>query len=122
MKATKKENILSALIVIIAGGLLYYVNFYKPKNSIELYQEMHFVDNFEEMRGLMLDGFEDNFTEEEFNYIRANPVNRIGQFTLIEYNDKSYVVMTSPGTKRLKILAVEELPVDIREFFSELPR
>jgi len=30
--------------------------------------------------------------------------------------------MTSPGTERLKVLAVEELPEDIRKFFLGLSR
>lgn len=30
--------------------------------------------------------------------------------------------MTSPGTERLKVLAVEALPEDMREFFTDLAR
>lgn len=38
----------------------------------------------------------------------------------MEFDETSYVIMTSPGTERLKILAVEALPEDVREFFLEL--
>lgn len=46
--------------------------------------------------------------------------NRVSQFTLFEYDDKTIVIMTSPGTERLKVLTVEEMPIDIRNYFLEL--
>lgn len=106
--------------LIIVGGAVYYVLFFTPKNSLELYQEIHFADSFEDVQSLILDGYEDNFTEENFAYIQSNTANRVGQFTLFEFNEKSYVIMTFPGTGRLKILAVEELPEDVRELFLKL--
>jgi len=101
---------------------LYYVYFFTPKNSLELYQELHFADDFEEVQKLILDGYEDNFTKGDFDYIQDKSADRIAQFTLFEYKEKSYVIMTSPGTERLKVLAVEELPEDIRKFFLGLSR
>lgn len=57
-----------------------------------------FYRHFEGVEKLILDGYEDNFTEEDLDYIQENSADRIGQFTLIEYKEKSYVIMTSPGT------------------------
>ncbi|MBS3678841.1 hypothetical protein KGF86_01295 [Ornithinibacillus massiliensis] len=105
---------------IIVGGSVFHVLFFTPKNSLEMYQELHFADSFEDVQSLILDGYENNFTEEDFTYIQANTANRVGQFTLMEFGETSYVIMTSPGTERLKILAVEALPEDVREFFLEL--
>lgn len=124
MGVTNKKTLINWIVflvsvLILAGGLLYFVYFFTPKNSLELHQELHFADSFKEVQKLVLKGYEDNFTEEDFDYIQNNSADRISQFTLIEYNEKSYVVMTSPGTKRLNILAVEELPNDIRNFFLE---
>ncbi|WP_404458286.1 hypothetical protein [Oceanobacillus kapialis] len=109
-----------ALVLIIVGGSLYYVHFFTPKDSVELYQELTFADSFEEVQQHMLDGYEDNFSEDDFNYIQNNSADCVGQFTIVDYNDKSYLVMTTPGTERLKILAIEELPEEMRAFFSEL--
>lgn len=109
-----------ALVLIIVGGSLYYVHFFTPKDSLELYQEFTYADDFEEVKKYVLDGYEDNISEEDFNYIQNNSANWIGQFTIFDYEDKSYLVMTSPGTERLKILAVEELPEEMRMFFFGL--
>jgi len=122
-KMTLKEWItFLILVVVILGGTTYYVVFYTPKNSIELYQAIAFADDFEEVKKLMLEGYEDNFKEEDFEFIKRldTSPNSIGQFTLFEYDERIFVIMTSPGTKRLKVLAVDELPKDIRNYFLQL--
>ncbi|MEH7125972.1 hypothetical protein V7127_22435 [Bacillus sp. JJ1773] len=120
-KRTLKDWIIYLVIIlIIAGGLFYHGYFFKPKNSLELYQELTFSDSFKEVQKLFLDGYERNFSREDFNYIQENTANSVGQFTLFEFNEKSYVIMTSRGTAKLKIHSVEELPEDIRKFFMEL--
>lgn len=67
----------------------------------------------------MLDGYDGNFSEEDFDFINdiETSARSLGQFTLIEYNDRSYIISTSPGTDRLKVLKVEELPEEIRDYF-----
>lgn len=117
---TIKDWIIYLIIVLIVAGGLYDAYFFKPKNSLELYQQLTIFDSYEEIQKLMLDGDESNFSKNDFDYIQNNTANRVGQFALIEYNEKSYVIMTSPGTKKLKVLAVEELPEDIRKFFVEI--
>ncbi|WP_422124467.1 hypothetical protein DHX103_06520 [Planococcus sp. X10-3] len=124
-KRSAKELIAFMLVcLLIIGGSIYYVLFYSPKNSLELYQDIAFADDFDEMKKLMLEGYEGNFTEEDFNYINSlgNAPTSVGQFTLFEYNDRSFVILTSPGTDRLKVLNVEEAPEEIREYFLELRR
>jgi len=81
-KTLKDWIVFLALILIIAGGSLYYVYFFTPKNSLELYQELHFADDFEEVQKLILDGYEDNFTKGDFDYIQDKSADRIAQFTL----------------------------------------
>ncbi|GAQ19274.1 YsdB [Oceanobacillus picturae] len=112
-KTLKGWIIFIALILIIVGGSLYYVHFFTPKDSLELYQELTFADDYEDVKKHVLDGYEDNFSEGDFNYIQNNSA----KFTIFDYDDKSYLVMTSPGTERLKIHAVEELPEEMRMFF-----
>ncbi|MEC5425790.1 hypothetical protein QGM71_20190 [Virgibacillus sp. C22-A2] len=51
MRGAKKKTLIDwiaflVVVLIIAGGSLYYVYFFIPKNSIELYQELHFADGF----------------------------------------------------------------------------
>lgn len=119
-KLSKKEWISLILVyLLLIGGGTYYVLFYTPKDSLELYQSIAFADDFDEAQKLMLDGYEGNFSEEDFDFINdiETSARSLGQFTLIEYNDRSYIISTSPGTDRLKVLKVEELPEEIRDYF-----
>ena len=108
------------VFLIIVGGPVYYTSFYTPKNSLELYQDISFAEDFEKAQKLMLKGYEANFQREDYEYIYDTAPNRIGQFTLFEYSNKTYIVMTTPGTDKLEVLAVEELPEEIREYFFEV--
>ncbi|WP_255249768.1 hypothetical protein [Bacillus sp. FJAT-45066] len=125
-KMSLKNRIVVAILVFtISLSFHYFVHLFKPTNSIDLYQSISFARDFEKAQMLMLKGYEDNFTEEDFKYLNklGNPANSISQFTIFEYEDKSYIIMTTPGTPRiqkLKVLAVEELPIEIREYFLEL--
>jgi len=110
------------LVLVIVGGITYYDVFYTPKNSLELNQAISFADDFEDVKKLMLDGYEDNFKKADFEFINSldTSPNRVGQFTFLEYDERTFVIMTSPGTKKLEVLAVDELPKDIRNYFLQL--
>lgn len=127
LEISKKKTLrnwffLLLLVLVIAGGATYYNVFYKPKNSLELYQAISTADSFGDAKKIMLDGYEDNFKEADFDFINSldTSPNRVGQFTFFEYDEKTFVVMTSPGTKKLEVLAVDELPKDIRNYFLQL--
>ena len=108
-------------LFIITVSLFYYKYFFTPKNTLELYQELAFDKSFDDVqKKLMLKGYEKNITEEDLNAIQEGSLYKPSQFTILEYYDKSFVIMTSPGSGRLKILSVTELPEDSRQFFSEL--
>ena len=110
------------LVFLILGAPTYYVTFHTPKNSLELYQAIAFADDFEEATKLMLEGFEGNFREEDFAFISNldQSPKQIGQFSLFEYDDKTFVIMTTPGTNKLEVLAVDELPKNLRDYFLHL--
>lgn len=118
-KNLKRWMSFTILSVLIVGMAIYYIFFFTPKNSLELYQTISFADDFDEAQNVMLKGYESHFKKEDFDFINDldNSPNRISQFTLFEYNQKTYMVMTTPGTKRLKVLAVEELPEEIEQYF-----
>lgn len=109
-------------MVFILGLATYYILFFTPKNSLELYQALSFAKDFEEAQEVMLEGYEGYFKEEDFEFINRldTSADRIKQFTLFEYDEKIYLIMTTPGTERLKVLSVEELPEDIREYYLKL--
>jgi len=119
-KKTKMVIIILALMVI--SLLLYQEYFLKPKNSLELYQSIAFSDDFEEAQEFMLEGYESNMKEEDYDFISklSNSPNQIAQFTLLNFGNKTYVLMTTPGTDKLEILTVEELPEDVRNYFLKL--
>lgn len=125
-KMSLKSRLITGIMVfVVLISVSYYLHLFKPKNSVDLYQSMSFADDFEEAQSLMLEGYEANFKEEDFEFINGTDTraNSISQFTLFEYDEKSYLIMTSPGTqgiRKLKVLAVEELPTEIRDYFLEL--
>lgn len=113
------------IIFVILVSVSYYFYLFKPKNSIDLYQLISFANSFEEAQSLMLEGYENNFKKEDFEFINGKDrgANSISQFSLFEYDEKSYLIMTSPGTQgiqKLKVLTVEELPKEIRDYFLEI--
>lgn len=121
-KKPLKERRELILMILVLGLAAYYILFFTPKDSLELYQAISFAGDFEEAQKVMLEGYEGNFKEEDFEFINRldTSADRISQFTLFEYDEKTYLVMTTPGTERLKVLAVEELPEEIREFFLDV--
>ena len=130
MEKLKKNTLKSRLrigimVFVVLISVSYYFFLFKPKNSLDLYQSMSFADDFEEAQSLMLEGYQANFKKEDFEFMNRTDThaNSISQFTLFEYDEKSYLIMTSPGsqgTQKLKVLSVEELPTEIREYFLEL--
>ena len=58
-----------AMAFIIISAITYYEFFFVPKNSLELYQEIALAENYKEARKIVLEGFESNFKEEDFEYI-----------------------------------------------------
>ncbi|AND38114.1 hypothetical protein [Cytobacillus oceanisediminis] len=72
-----------AMAFIIISAITYYEFFFVPKNSLELYQEIALAENYKEARKIVLEGFESNFKEEDFEYIsrRDTLPDRISQFT-----------------------------------------
>lgn len=121
-KKSLKDRRELILMILVLGLAAYYILFFTPKDSLELYQAISFADDFEEAQKVMLDGYEGNFKEEDFQFINRldTSADRISQFTLFEYDEKTYLVMTTPGTERLKVLAVEELPEEVREYFLKV--
>jgi hypothetical protein len=121
----KKYNIISSILIgcLIVGVAIYYVLFYTPKNSLELYQAIRFSKSYEESSKLMLEEYEGNFSEEDYDFMSHldNSPNSISQFTLFEYKEKTYLIMTTPGTNRLQVLDVKELPEEVRNYFLALP-
>ncbi|PYF08415.1 hypothetical protein [Ureibacillus chungkukjangi] len=121
-KLTLKEILSFCIIAIVAiAASSYFILFFKPKNSLELYQSISFAKDFEEAQKLSLTGYERNFKKEDFDYISKpeTVAKSVNQFTLFEFEDRTYLILTSPGKSKLKVLAVEELPEEIRSYFLE---
>ncbi|MDQ0271412.1 hypothetical protein [Cytobacillus purgationiresistens] len=49
-----------------------------------------------------------------------NQPQSISQYTLFEYEDKTYLIKTTEELGRLKVMNVEELPEEIRNYFLKL--
>jgi hypothetical protein len=123
-KTNRVRNWLTMFILVltVTGAVTYYFMYLTPKNSLELYQSISFAKDYKDAQAHMLKGYEKQLSQEEFEFMSRldTSANRISQFSLFEYDEKTYILMTTPGTDRLKILRVEELPVEIRNYFMQL--
>lgn len=125
-KAYKHRYLITIIFLVIT--LFTYINYVEvhltPKNSEELFQEIRFSEQYADVENIMADGFESNFQQADYAYMSDsdNPVNSVMQFTLIDYFEKTYIVMTAPGIDKIEVLAVEELPKDIKDYFLDFHR
>ena len=109
----KTTAILLALLVVASPIIYWFMT--NPSNSLELMQTLRNSNNPE---SLYLDP--EAIDYENIKYIREEfDPNRISQFTLLEFDEKTYLIQTTPGTKKMKIINIEELPVEIREYFKD---
>lgn len=109
----KVVAIFLALLVVVSPIIYWFMT--NPSNSLELMQTLRNSDNPE---SLYLNS--KNIDYESIKYIQEEfSPNMISQFTLLEFDEKTYLIQTTPGTEKMKIIAIEELPVEIREYFLE---
>lgn len=107
----KITAILLALLVVTAPIIYWFMT--NPSNSLELMQTLRNSDN---PKSLYLNS--KNIDYESIKYIQEEfSPNMISQFTLLEFDEKTYLIQTTPGTEKMKIIAIEELPTEIREYF-----
>ena len=112
------------LIVVISFGPLLYDYYTKPEDSLELYQELIFSEEFTSVHHLLEQGYEQYFSEEAYDVLKSEKgsPSMIRQFTVIQYDDgtESVLLETSPGTSELTILRAEVLPEAIENYFKAL--
>ena len=102
---------------------IYYAEVYlTPKNSNELFQEIRYSEQYSDVSKLMSDSFESNFKQEDYDYMTDinNSENLVMQITLIDYFDKTFALMSAPGKNRIEVLAVQEVPENIKKYFQNL--
>ncbi|MGD7023617.1 hypothetical protein ACQCVK_13535 [Rossellomorea vietnamensis] len=121
MNLTKERTLFIFLVMLIPLAITYYEVFYTPKDSLELYQHFAFADDFHEAQEIVYEEYQGNFTEEEFQLIKdsVDSPSEIKQFTLLKYEDKNILVETSPGTKKLHVLNVKEIPDEEMKAFMD---
>ncbi len=110
----KKILAIIFILLIVAAPIIHWV-ITNPSNSLELMQTLR---NSENPESLFLDTKNIDYKIIEFIQEEFNP-NMITQITLLEFDEKTYLIQTTPGTKKLKIIAIEELPNEIRQYFVE---
>lgn len=100
-----------------------YDYYTKPEDSLELYQELRFSEEFSSVHHLLEPGYENYFSEEAYDVLKSEKgsPSMIRQFTVIQYDDdtESVLIETSPGTNKLTILRAEVLPEAIENYFKE---
>ncbi|MFL0582021.1 hypothetical protein ACH0B6_05565 [Solibacillus silvestris] len=108
----KKVFAIIAVVFIVSIPMIEWL-LTNPSNSLELMQTLRNAENPE---SLFMD--ENNFDADSVEYIQEefNP-NMVKQFTILEFDEKSFLIQTTPGTTKWEIINIEELPKEIREYF-----
>ena len=101
-------------LLIVAAPIIYWA-ITNPSNSLALMQTLR---NSENPESLFLDPKNIDYKSIEYIQEEFGP-NMITQITLLEFDEKTFLIQTTPGTKKMKIIAIEELPIEIREYFIE---
>ncbi|KOS67771.1 hypothetical protein AEA09_03815 [Lysinibacillus contaminans] len=102
------------ILLIVAAPTIHWA-ITNPSNSLELMQTLR---NSENPESLFLDSKNIDYKSIEYIQEEFDP-NTVKQITLLEFDEKTYFIQTTPGTKKMKIIAIEELPIEIREYFIE---
>ena len=106
------------VIFVIVGGVMYYVYFFTTKNSLELYQEISFLDNFEEVQKLMLEGYEENFNEEDFHFIKDHSAKSYRSIYITWVWGKNFCHHDNTGSEEFKSAGSRWIARRYKEIFS----
>lgn len=124
MKLKEKQNRVLLFLVcmmLVAIPFIYKVVI-QPKNALEMYQMVKFAEDFNEVRGHVLEGYEGNVSEELYNEVKNTDLSpeKVRQFTVFEYENETYFIETSPGTMKLKVLGLDKVPEEVHEYLKDL--
>ena len=120
----RKKTLNYVLIGLSLGIVLsssYHKIYMSPSNSVELYRSIYNADEYGQLKQLMAGEGTVGFSQTDYEYIRTitNNPQQISQFTLLSYQDTAYLIRTTPGTEKLKIIRVNELSDDQQAYFQE---
>lgn len=111
----KKAVAVIALLIIVSIPIFERLLTY-PSNSLELMQTLR---NSENPASLFME--EKKFDAEIVEYIQEEfSPNMVQQFTIVEFDEKSFLIQTTPGTTKLEIINIEVLPEEMRNYFLSL--
>ncbi len=111
----KKAVAVIALLIIVSIPIFERLLTY-PSNSLELMQTLR---NSENPASLFME--EKKFDAEIVEYIQEEfSPNMVQQFTILEFDEKSFLIQTTPGTTKLEIINIEVLPEEMRNYFLSL--
>lgn len=122
MRKKATSYILLGLSLGVLLSSIYHKIYLSPSNSIEMYRAIYNTDEYEQVKQLVAGEGTEAFSQADYEYIRnvKNHPKEISQFTLLDFQDTAYLIRTTPGTEKLKIIQVNELPADLQAYFQEL--
>ncbi|MEK5184914.1 hypothetical protein [Solibacillus sp. FSL W7-1324] len=108
----KKVVAIIAVLILVSIPLFEWL-LTNPSNSLELMQTLRNTENPE---SLFMEG--ENFDAEIVEYIQKEfSPNMVLQFTILEFDEKSFLIQTTPGTTKLEIINIDEMPEEMRNYF-----
>ncbi len=122
MRKKATSYILLGLSLGVLLSSIYHKIYLSPSNSIEMYRAIYNTDEYEQVKQLVAGEGTEAFSQADYEYIRnvKNHPQEISQFTVLDFQDTAYLIRTTPGTEKLKIIQVNQLPADLQAYFQEL--
>ena len=121
LKEIHYKMIITVLLLIILGMFL-YDEFSKPRNSVELYYWLNQDENLNSIDDDLIKAVDSDTATNLREQISRYSPSSVRHYTFLEYDGEpgSILIETTPGTRKLDILRIYQLPKELETDFKEL--
>lgn len=121
LKEIHYKMIITVLLLIILGMFL-YDEFSKSRNSVELYYWLNQDENLNSIDDDLIKAVDSDTATNLREQISRYSPSSVRHYTFLEYDGEpgSILIETTPGTRKLDILRIYQLPKELETDFKEL--
>lgn len=121
LKEIHYKMIITVLLLIILGMFL-YDEFSKSRNSVELYYWLNQDENLNSIDDDLIKAVDSDTATNLREQISRYSPSSVRHYTFLEYDGEpgSILIETTPGTRKLDILLIYQLPKELETDFKEL--
>ena len=108
--------------MLIILGMFLYDEFSKPRNSVELYYWLNQDENLNSIDDDLIKAVDSDTATNLREQISRYSPSSVRHYTFLEYDGEpgSILIETTPGTRKLDILRIYQLPKELETDFKEL--